>query len=193
VRLVNAVGTRAVSGEHDALVRWYADHVHMLMAFGGLQGAALHRRIGADGSGAPDYLCLYDFADRAAFEAYEHSDVHKNASHDRAQGWGRDGIEITLRSQFERLYQRQARDDGGTQPRHVQAWQSPHEPSLAIERALAARAGSDSALALLRTTAWPSKAADYLTIAPQPLAAAAAPALNLRWQGAYELLLQWSR
>jgi hypothetical protein len=132
--LVNVVGTRAVRGEHDALVRWYADHVHMLMAFDGLLGAALHRRVGND-AGAPDCLCLYDFADRAAFEAYELSDVHQNAARDRAAGWGGDGIEITLRTQFERLYQRRA---GAAAAAHqhwqVEAWQSPKARSACCAR-----------------------------------------------------------
>lgn len=188
LRLINVVGTRAVRGEHDALVRWYADHVHMLMAFDGLHGAALHRRVG-DEAGAPDYLCLYDFADRAAFDAYEHSSVHKNAAQDRLLGWGRDGLEITLRTQFERLYWCASGEGGGECL--VQALRAP--PST--ERALAAQAiaRGAKAFALLRAVASPSAVADYLLIEQSPAVAAGVAGFEVAWRAGYEPLHRWWR
>jgi heme-degrading monooxygenase HmoA len=189
--LINLVGTRATRGEHEQLVRWYADHVHQLMAFEGLLGAVLYRRSG-EGAG-PDYLCLYDFFDRAAFEAYEHSDVHKNAAQDRATGWGRDGLEITVRTQYERLYRREGCQDSH-HVRYVQAWQTAdNHLSPATERALAALARIDDDLTLLRSAVRPSPLADYLTLTTLSYLQAEPPAPPLRWQATYQVLMRWTR
>jgi hypothetical protein len=187
-RLVNVVGTRAVRGEHEQLVRWYADHVHQLMAFDGLRGAALHRRRG-DHDLAPEYLCLYDFTDRAAFEAYERSDVHAQAAQDRLLGWGRDGIEITLRTQHERLYWCASGTDGAAC--HVHALRAP--PST--ERVLAAQAierGAD-AFALLRAIESPSPVADYLLIEQSAAGMASLSGIEIAWHAGYERLRRWWR
>lgn len=189
LRLVNIVGTRAVRGEHEQLVRWYADHVHQLMAFEGLGGAALHRRVG-DHETAPEYLCLYDFNDRAAFDAYERSEVHANAARDRAAGWGRDGIEITVRAQFERLYwcaSSSADDSQG----HVHALRA--APS--IERALAAQAieRGAAAHALLRAAQSPSPLADFLLIEQTPATRSSLQGFDVAWHCGYERLHRWWR
>lgn len=188
-RLINVVGTRAVRGEHEQLVRWYADHVHMLMAFDGLLGAALHRRVGDDGA-APDYLCLYDFADRTAFDAYEQSDVHKNAAQDRAQGWGRDGLEITLRTQFERLYWCASGEGGGECLVHAL-----RAPPSTTERVLAAQAiaRGAKAFALLRAVASRSAVADYLLIEQSPAVAGGVAGFEVAWRAGYEPLHRWWR
>lgn len=204
MRLINVVGTRATRGEHDQLLRWYADHVHQLMDFEGLLGAALHRRIGNEPS-APDYLCLYDFRDRAAFEAYEHSAVHAQAARDRDAGWGRDGITITLRMQYERLYWCAA-DAGdalaspdGDQVHALTVHALRTTPSAANERALAAAAVDRKAPvhALLRALVSPSPVADYLLIEQSPTTDAAATAglqgFEVAWQTAYQNLRRWWR
>lgn len=207
MRLINVVGTRATRGEHDQLLRWYADHVHQLMGFEGLQGAALHRRAD-DVPGAPDYLCLYDFLDRSAFEAYEQSEVHAQAAKDREAGWGREGIMITLRAQYERLYWCAADRAGAASDsvdvgpeRELRVHALRTTPSAAKERALAAAAAAAdrkaSMHALLRALLSPSPVADYLLIEQSPATHAAATAglhdVDVAWQASYQRLRRWWR
>ncbi len=104
---VNLVATRCRNAGHDALFRWYNDHVHILMRFDGLQRAALYRNAitphSGDAAAAPEYICLYDFATQADFMAFEVSDAREQARQVLLAGWGKDGIEITQRAQFWRL------------------------------------------------------------------------------------------
>jgi heme-degrading monooxygenase HmoA len=187
-RLVNLVGTRAVRGEHDALVRWYADHVHQLMAFDGLLGAALHRRCVPHDT-APEYVCLYDFADRMAFDAYERSDAHAAAARDRAAGWGRDGIEITLRTQFERLYWSEADVPPPTMDLHALRAAPGRERALAaltVERGAASHA-------LLRAAAPAMAVADYVLIEHTADPAPDLDGFDTVWHARYQRLRRWGR
>jgi hypothetical protein len=187
-RLVNLVGTRAVRGEDAALVRWYADHVHQLMAFEGLLGAALHRR-SVPHDAAPEYLCLYDFADRAAFDAYERSEVHAAAARDRAAGWGRDGIEITLRTQFERLYWSEVAAHELRATVHALRAAPDRERALA---ALAIERGA-SPHALLRAVAPATSVADYVLIEHTADHAPPIDGFDTVWRARYERLRRWWR
>ena len=104
---VNLVATRCKNGDHAMLFRWYNDHVHILMQFDGLQRAALYRRAAdpatGDAAAAPEYFCLYDFSSQADFMAFEAGDARAQARQILLGGWGKDGIEITQRTQFWRL------------------------------------------------------------------------------------------
>ena len=193
LRLVNLVGTRAVRGdEHAQLLGWYADHVHQLLAFDGLHAAALHRLDKGDAA-APPYLCLYDFTDRAAFDAYERSDVHAQAAQDRLRGWGRDGIDIVVRAQFERLYWSAAGNAPESVRCRVHAIRAAR--SAATERALAALVigRATPRHALLRAVSTPSPVAEYLVIEHAPVAEASLPGFKIAWQGDYERLHHWWR
>lgn len=109
---VNLVATRCKNGDHAALLRWYHDHVHVLMRFDGLQRATLYRRAATPAltvtAAAPAYFCLYDFASQADFMAFETSEAREQARQILLAGWGRDAIEITQRTQFWRLGTRTA-------------------------------------------------------------------------------------
>ena len=104
---VNLVATRCKNGDHATLFRWYNDHVHILMGFDGLRRASLYRRAAeptqGDTAAAPEYFCLYDFASQADFMAFEKSDAREQARQVLQGGWGKEGIEITQRTQFWRL------------------------------------------------------------------------------------------
>ena len=162
------------------------------MAFEGIHAAALHRLHHGDAA-APPYLCLYDFADRAAFEAYEHSDVHAQAAQDRLKGWGRDGIDIVVRAQFERLYWGAAGDAPDAARCRLHALRAAR--STPTERALAALAIERAAPrhALLRAAQTRSPVADYLLIEQAPAADASLRDVETVWQGDYERLHQWGR
>ena len=106
-KLINLVATRSKNGDHAALHRWYNDHVHLLMGFDALTRAVLYRRLGASPThapgSAPEYICLYEFPSPADFLAFETSDARVKARKILADGWGRDGIEMTQRTQYLRL------------------------------------------------------------------------------------------
>jgi hypothetical protein len=110
-KFINIVCTRAKQGDHANLHRWYNDHVHILMGFAALEKATLYRRVeGAENAtqpGAPDYLCVYEFANQADFMAFETSAARARARQILEGGWGLNGIEITGRTQYQRLGVRQ--------------------------------------------------------------------------------------
>ncbi len=188
---VNVVGTRVLDGDPAAALRWYADHVHQLFGCPDLQAAVLYGLVDPAASGAPQMLCLYDFGTAEAFEAYGRSAVFEAAARDRLQSWGRDGIEITSREQYLRLY-RAVRGDGADArgPWHVHAWSGAASP--AVERAIAASALARGAAAhsLLRAAA----SGGFLALecgagTPAPVPDGLAPA----WHGAYDCLCTWTR
>jgi hypothetical protein len=98
--MINLVATRQKAGKPAELLRWYNDHVNLLMGFENLKGATLYRRTSADTAAAPDYVCLYDFPDASTFAAFEASDAKERARQVTASGWGRQGIEIIQRTQY---------------------------------------------------------------------------------------------
>jgi hypothetical protein len=178
MRLVNLVGTRCRDGDAAALRRWYADHVHQLFAFDGLLEARLLAREGAGRGTAPEFLCLYDFESAAAFADYEAGPVRAAAAADRALGWGRDGIEITLRQAYTRLYRR-----AGPAPAAPRCSVTALPVDAATERALAATI--DGALELCRSATEPLS---FLL-----LTEGAAPHDAVQWQADYAKLLHWTR
>ena len=101
--MINLVATRQKSGTPAELLRWYNDHVNLLLRFDGLAGATLYRRRPAkqpSASAEPDYICLYRFASLAAFIEFEASDAKEQARQVTQSGWGNGGIEIIQRSQY---------------------------------------------------------------------------------------------
>jgi hypothetical protein len=178
MRLVNLVGTCCRDGDAAALRRWYADHVHQLFAFDGLLEARLLARAGQGHGTAPECLCLYDFESAAAFAEYEAGPVRAAAAADRALGWGRDGIEITLRRAYTRLYRR-----AGPAPTAPSCSVSALQLGAEADRSLAAT--MDGALELYRAAAEPIS---LLLVADR-----AAVHDAVQWQADYALLLHWTR
>jgi hypothetical protein len=200
-RVINLVGTHCVDGDHAALRRWYADHVHMLMAFPDLLGAtlyALHSETSAPGL---QYLCLYEFASAQAFEAYEGSALRAAVEQDRQRGWGRDGIRILMRAPYRLLYRRMPGSIAAP-PQHwrFDALRSGPPHAEADERALAATVEFDSGFMLLRSLSSPSPVADTLMLTRPPPATEATAvgnaqkhALTPAWSAEGEALAHWAR
>lgn len=113
-RYFNLVSTRSQDGDHAALQRWYGDHVAILWCCEDLQSATLLRRERAEGNDA-DYICCYGFPDEAGFQAFEHGPDRAAAARVIQAGWGREGIAITARNQYVRLWQRRT-DPGAPLP-----------------------------------------------------------------------------
>jgi hypothetical protein len=107
---INLVATRCKNGDHVALLRWYNDHVHLLMGFPGLLQATLYRQSANPPMAAPEYTCLYEFSSHSDFLAFEQSDARARARQVVETGWAREGIEITQRTQYLRLGARRAGD-----------------------------------------------------------------------------------
>jgi hypothetical protein len=98
--MINLVATRQKTGEPAELLRWYNDHVNLLMGFEDLTGATLYRCTSVDQTAAPEYLCLYDFPGHDAFAAFEASQAKERARQVTETGWGKLGIEIIQRTQY---------------------------------------------------------------------------------------------
>jgi len=109
---LNLVFSRSGDGDHAALQRWYNDHIGILWQCDSLQRATLYRR-DADVAHEADYICCYAFPDEAGFLHYEHGDAREAARLVIVNGWGKDGIAITARRQFQREWT-QTRRTGAT-------------------------------------------------------------------------------
>lgn len=104
---LNLVCTRCIGGNHLALQRWYADHVHLLLTAPELQQAQLFRVVQPLEGQPPDYFCMYEFASRAAFEAFEHGQPKAQATELTNAAAGRNSVEIVQRTQYARWLHRQ--------------------------------------------------------------------------------------
>lgn len=155
--LINMVATRSKDGDHAALARWYNDHVGILMASPTLLRAALYRCVADIDTQAPEYLCLYEFSSHADFLAFETGDAREQAYRITQSGWGRDGIEITQRTQYLRLGLRTENDMAGPAPgelHHVQCMRLGAGPAPEVARWLADRVYGLKMAAAPRSVAW---------------------------------------
>jgi hypothetical protein len=105
---LNLVFSRSCDGDHTALQRWYNDHIGILWQCDSLQRATLYQRE-ADVAHEADYICCYAFPDEAGFLHYEHGDAREAARLVIVNGWGKDGIAITARRQFRRVWSQSRR------------------------------------------------------------------------------------
>ena len=103
---INLVCTRCVDGNHLALQRWYADHVHLLLAAPQLQQAQLYRSTQPLLGQTPDYFCMYAFASMEAFDTFEHGQPKAHATELTNAAAGRSSVDIVQRNQFERWLHR---------------------------------------------------------------------------------------
>jgi len=213
--LINLVATRCIDGDHAMLFRWYNDHVHLLMGCETLQAATLYRRNGESASGAPEYLCLYEFASHAGFLEFEGSDARSRAQAVVRDGWGRTGIEIIQRTQFERLgrfagaatdsvYQVAILSLGPAPASDIARWMNDRVHASggdapgerAWHRAWGANDAGGDALVLAQAGEAPAGGAAFdagqggradLDFGTRPVM------LRLRWQAAYRRLRRWER
>jgi hypothetical protein len=105
--IINLVSTRCVDGNHFRLQRWYADHVHLLMAAPEMQHVELYRCTLPLAGQSPDYLCMYQFASLEGFAAFEKGEPRAKASALTNAALGRSSIEILQRNQYARYLHRQ--------------------------------------------------------------------------------------
>lgn len=220
--VINLVATRSKDGDHPALLRWYSDHVHLLLGFAGLQCATLYRRVSAAPSGGPDYLCLYEFSSHADFLAFEVSPARAQAQQVAQTGWARDGIEIVQRTQYLRLGQRTGHQDlagrdtvhhiqslglGAGSPADVARWLADRVHctlggsqfgAVAWHRAWGASQQGGDALVVAASSGVnaafeaPLEHASWLQEPPDAAFGAGPASLTLHWQGAYQRQCCWT-
>jgi hypothetical protein len=137
--VINLVCTRATQGDFMALQRWYSDHVLLLMAAPELAQASLYRCTASLQGAAPDYACVYEFADHAAFLRYEHGEPKAAAAVLTDAAPGRSSIEIVQRTQYARfLNQRWSRPElGALRSELGLCLQIADAPQLSVQRWLA--------------------------------------------------------
>lgn len=99
---IKLVASNNPSADPRNLLRWYSDHVNMLMRYSLLQRATLYRRTRQGQGDAPDYMCLYEFESREAFDDYSGSQQRKDASRIREEGWGMNNAVAGQRSEYVR-------------------------------------------------------------------------------------------
>jgi hypothetical protein len=104
---INLVGTRCTDGQHWALQRWYADHVHLLLMAPELHKAQLFRSQQTLMGQPPEYFCVYEFASHDDFLQFEHGPPKAQATALTNAAAGRNSIEIVQRTQYARWLHRQ--------------------------------------------------------------------------------------
>jgi hypothetical protein len=217
--LFNIVGTNSMDGDHTALQRWYADHVHLLFRFEGLHAATLLQRSDVQTgltatNAACHYLCLYRFESAEAFAQFEVSDVRSSAPKLGAPEWMKSGIHIATRQQYRMVTSRSlspfALAAGNV---HLRSVRLPAAEPLALERWM--QGGVHAALQqpgvnevkLMHCTKAAEGQMDYLSLvgssgatAPDVFAAESTPGLGdppasvqTLWEAAYRSTGHWFR
>lgn len=97
---IKMVGSQDRGGDARRFQLWYGDHVNMLMRYPRLERATLYHAVRVEAGAVPDYVCLYEFPDAAAFLDYSDSLQRKDASVVRAQGWGLERAIVVQRSEY---------------------------------------------------------------------------------------------
>lgn len=210
----NLVFTRAVDGDHAALQRWYSDHVSILWRCETLRRATLYRR-DAGVAHEADYICFYAFPDEAGFLHYEQGEAREAARVVIVNGWGREGVAITERRPFRRVWSRQAGAAGAAAHHTIWCLRLGAGPWDEVSRWLADRVhrllqmpGVGSATVLRAAEAGAADGGDVLVCvgSAQPLGESLdwlhapllplwghAPEVQPRWRWAGQVVADWTR
>lgn len=101
--VIHIVGTSCRPEQEAKFNRWYDQvHIPMLFRFPGMTAVRRLKRDAGDGE-YPEYLAIYEFADREAFEAFQASPERQAAMEETARTWGEDKFEVIWRVQYEVL------------------------------------------------------------------------------------------
>ena len=101
--LIHIVGTQCQPEVEEKFNAWYEQtHIPMLLKCDGLKGVTRYK-IKKSSEGYPEYLAIYEFDSREAFEAYETSPELASALEEMRETWKEGGYETVWRVQFETL------------------------------------------------------------------------------------------
>lgn len=216
--MINLVATRQKSGSPAELLRWYNDHVNLLMCSEDLQGATLYRCT-APAATVPDYVCLYDFPSPSAFAAFEASKAKEQARQVMASGWGRQIIDILQRTQYitggkwtgpapssEPLFHMQCLDMAAPTNREADDFKRWMADSLYVAAARAgvghyqwftsgaSAQGTRQAMVVASASATAGPAwHTWWDTASVPSLALAPDTVSVKWQATYERVSDWRR
>ena len=103
--VINLVGVRCRPELEGKFRKWLSEvHVPMLLKFQGLRSVT-QCQITKPDEKYPSFMTIYEFKDREAFEAYEHSPELAAARKEGEGTWKEGDIEIMWRVQYEVLRQ----------------------------------------------------------------------------------------
>jgi len=101
--LIHMIGTRCQPEVEEKFNIWYDQtHIPMLLKFNGLKGVTRYKLL-KDGEEYPEYLVIYEFDSRQAFEAYETSPELAAALDEMRETWRDGGWEMIWRVQYEAM------------------------------------------------------------------------------------------
>ena len=101
--VIHLVGTRCQPEVEEKFNSWYDQtHIPMLLKFEGLRGATRYKVLKA-GEGYPEYVAIYEFDSREAFESYEASAELAAALDEMRETWKEGGYETVWRVQYEAI------------------------------------------------------------------------------------------
>ena len=99
--MIHITGTRCQPELEEKFNTWYNQtHIPMLLKFKGLRGVTRYRIL-KPSEGYPEYLAIYEFDSRQAFEEYETSPELAIALEEMRETWKDGGWELMWRVQYE--------------------------------------------------------------------------------------------
>jgi len=101
--VIHMVAARCQPEVEGKFNKWYNEtHVPMLLKFDGLKGVTRYKILKST-EAYPEYLVIYEFDSREAFEAYESSPELTAALEEMRDTWKEGGYETVWRVQYEPL------------------------------------------------------------------------------------------
>ena len=99
--VIHIVGTRCQAEVEDRFNKWYDEvHIPMLLKFKGLKKATRYKIL-KPREDYPEYVAIYEFESREAFEDYEKSPEMSAAIAEMKETWKDGGWEMVWRVQYE--------------------------------------------------------------------------------------------
>ena len=101
--VINIVGTRCKPEVEEKFNKWYDEiHIPLLFKFPGMTGVKRWKLLTGDGE-YPEYLAIYEFENRGAYEAFQTSPEREVAMKEMEETWKEGKFEVIWRVQYESL------------------------------------------------------------------------------------------
>lgn len=101
--VIHIVGTRCKPEQEEKFNRWYEEvHIPMLFKYPGMTEVRRWKLI-TESNEYPQYLAVYEFANRQAYEDFESSPERQAALEETNSTWKEGKFEVQWRVQYESL------------------------------------------------------------------------------------------
>ena len=101
VKVINIVATECHSDDDAKFNKWYDEvHIPMLLKFDGMLGVTRYK-LSSGTTGQAKYLAIYEFKNKASFDAFQKSSELAAARDEMGQTWKGRGFDIKWRAQYE--------------------------------------------------------------------------------------------